>query len=124
MKSLQNALILILAFAIIVSCDNESDEKSSLYCDHPTGDVVSEQLGRIYKWKDNSSDRFFHYIGNPDIALKNGGFVPCNDLPSEFIPETEIGILVTYSGIVKLGQDAEEPLYFGIEITSIIKSGE
>ena len=124
MKINLNCLILILAITIISSCDNENDEKDNLFCDYPTGDIVSEQLGRIYKWNDTSSERFFYYIGNPDTTLRNGGFVPCNSLPSEFIPETEIGILVTYSGVVKLGRGAEEPLYYGIELTSIIKSGE
>lgn len=118
-KTLLKPLIPIIFFALIISC--EDDEKNNSYCDSPTGDVVNEQPRRIYKWQDPSSDRYFYYIGNPDITLKNGGFIPCNGLPLELVPDAETSIPIIYSGTIKLGRVSEEPLYLGIELTSILR---
>lgn len=112
----------ILAVVSISSCNKDYQKENSIYCDYPTGDSAKNQAGRIYKWTDSASGKFFYYIGNPDPKLKDGGFVPCNDLSQYLKLEQEVGVLVVYTGIVKLGRDAEEPLYYGIEITEIRKS--
>jgi hypothetical protein len=119
MKTTRITTILFITYAIC-GCYGDNREDAAL-CDYPTGDVVTEQLGRIYEWRDISSDRLFYYIGNPDTLLANGGFVPCRNLPAEFATGRQIGALVTYSGIVKLGRSSEEPQFFGIELTSIKK---
>jgi len=122
MKNIRNFLFAIIVIAVIYGCNQEEDKKGDLYCDYLTGDSVKSQAGRIYKWTDPSSGAFFYYIGNPDPKLKSGGFVPCNGFPKQFVPEQELEVSVIYSGIVKLGRAAEEPIYFGIQLTEIKKS--
>lgn len=123
MKNIGISLFSVFVIATISSsCHKEEQKKSSLYCDYSTGDTAKSQVGRIYKWSDSTSGNFFYYIGNPDPKLKGSGFVPCNDFPKDLKPESEIGVIVIYSGIVKLGRKSEEPLYFGIELTEIKKA--
>ena len=120
MRHFRNLLLLAFVITGISSgCDHDYQKKISAYCDYPTGDIIDKQIGRVYKWSDSSSGDFFYYVGNVDSTLRAGGFVPCNNLPENLKPMNEIGLAVIYSGIVKLGRDAEEPIYFGIEITEI-----
>ncbi len=115
------ALVFVIV-ALNIRCHKEEQKKISLYCDYATGDTAKSQVGRIYKRSDSASSEFLYYIGNADSTLKGSGFVPCNGFPADLKPATEVGPLVIYSGIVKLGRDAEEPLYFGIELTKIKKA--
>ena len=124
MKNIGKRLTLVFVImAINISCHKEEQKKINLLCDYATGDTTKSQVGRIYKWSDSATTSYsFYYIGNPDPNLRGSGFVPCNGFPEDLKPESEIGVLVIYSGIVKLGRDAEEPLYFGIELTEIKKA--
>ncbi|MCU0368232.1 MAG: hypothetical protein MUF39_05325 [Cyclobacteriaceae bacterium] len=87
-------------------------------CEVYTGYEINEQFGRIYKWTDSSSNTYFYYIGNVDPAFKAGGFVPCNYPLADFIP---VGKVVRYSGKIKMAEDACEPIFFGIELSSLVK---
>lgn len=122
MKFFLKFLPIIILTVLIGSCKSEVQKKGDLYCDYPTGDSVKNELGRVYKWSDPSSGNSFFYIGNTNEKLKNGGFVPCNGFPKDFFPEQQLDSIVVYSGMVKLGRSAEEPIYFGIELTDFKKS--
>ncbi len=121
MKNIKKLLPLVFVIVAIniISCHKDEQKKSS-YCEMPTDVTFKNEVGRIYLY--NIQQNKFYYIGSPDTLKRNGGYIPCNPLSQDLIPESEIGVLVIYSGIVKLQRSAEEPLYFGIEITEIKKA--
>jgi len=121
MKKLLQVALFPLSILILLSCNDEFQNFPNNLCEVPVGIDASEQLGRIYKWTDPSSSTSFHYIGNVDQNLKHGGFVPCNTISGELIPDGDVGDVVRYSGKIKMAKDACEPMYFGIELSSILK---
>jgi hypothetical protein len=121
-KQIKPATLFICVVAAWCACNKDDQVSLSQYCDYPTGDVVENQIGRVYRWSDQrAGTNSFYYIGNADPKLKTGGFIPCNSFPDDLKSDGEIGTLVVYSGTVKLARSAEEPLYFGIELTKITK---
>ncbi len=114
--------LLILLFAVLIppGCGEDYEVPWGI-CDVYTGFDVDNELGRVYYYDVEGIDHNFYYIGNADTTMWNAGYVPCNGLPDEYVPEGKIGMLVIYSGQIRLNADAEEPNYFGIELTYIKK---
>ena len=118
--------LVMSVFLLLTSC-TEGYEIPSGICDVDAEYSVDKELGRIYYFNDSTvPERRFYYIGNPDKKYKGGGYVPCNGLPEDFIPEGEIGTLVIYSGRVKTrySLDTEEPYYYGLDLIFIKKHEE
>lgn len=116
MRHARAQILSLLSLAVFASTSCE-DESSQWCCQVPTGEVVSNQLGRVYRY--SSAQNSFYYIGDPDTTLRFGGYLLCNDFPKSFIPASDTGVMVIYSGRIMTSYDAEEPAYFGIELTSI-----
>ena len=108
-------LLLLIGSILHSSCDTESQNTSP--CNTLGGITITHQTGRVYQWK--SSEPTFYYIGNeqPVSTGVNGGYIPCNGLPSEYKKE---GLLVTYSGIDKGSRsDTGDPLFGYLDLKSI-----
>jgi hypothetical protein len=110
-------LLLLTVLTLNLSCDTEDQNNSP--CNTTGGPEITNQIGRIYKW--TNSDPQYYYIGNeqPVTSGINGGYIPCNDLPSEFKKE---GLIIKYSGIDKGSfPDTADPLWAYVDIKSIEK---
>jgi len=115
-----NAHILILILGLLLLDCSEKDETQKTPCDSEKGLVITDQSGRIYKW--TNSEPYFYYLGNVTQVSNgiNGGYIPCNGLPTEF--QTE-GIIVLYSGVNKgTSPDTDDPLFAYINLTKIEKT--
>jgi len=82
---------------------------------------VDKELGRIYYYDVEGIDYNYYYIGLPDTTQWNTGYVPCNSILDEYVPEGKVGMLVIYSGQIKFNADPEEPLFYGLDLTYIKK---
>lgn len=110
-------LICLAILTLNLSCDTDAQENSP--CNTAGGIEISNQIGRIYKW--TNSEPPFYYISNerPVTPGINGGYRPCNDLPTEFKIE---GLLIRYSGMDKGSYpDTGDPLWAYIKLTAIEK---
>lgn len=115
-KNTFGLLLLLFPVFFLPGCGEDYEVPWGI-CDVYTGFDVDKELGRIYF----NIDYNFYYIGLPDTTLWNWGYIPCNDIPDEYIPEGKVGMLVIYSGRIKLMVDPEEPQYYGLELTYIKK---
>ncbi|MCW5911434.1 MAG: hypothetical protein KIT62_10185 [Cyclobacteriaceae bacterium] len=118
MKILNSIVLAFIISALITSCDK--DEAIETTCDSENGVMITDQIGRIYKWT-NSQPHFF-YIGNITKVSSgfNGGFIPCNGLPNEFQVED---MIIQYSGIDKgTLPDTDDPLFAYMSLSKIEKA--
>jgi hypothetical protein len=117
---MKNSLLLValMVGSVFTNCDKETEAQAA--CDSEIGHPINDQSGRIYEWTD--SHPHFYYIGNTTQVShgKNGGYIPCNDLPEELQVE---GLTVKYSGIDKGSlPDVGDPLFAFIRVTKIEKA--
>ena len=116
-KTYLTTVLVLVGLIVNVSCDRGDQNYSP--CNSSGGLELTNQTGRIYKW--TNSEPYFYYIGNEQQVSSgiNGGFIPCNKLPTEFQQE---GLLVKYSGMDKgTWSDASDPLFGYINIKTIEK---
>jgi hypothetical protein len=104
---------------LLYGCDTNDLPEMTTTCNTEGGVLISDQIGRIYKWTADSPD--FYYIGNPIPVSSgvNGGYISCNDLPRELQKE---GTIVEFSGIDKGSlPDTGDPLFAFIILSKIEK---